>query len=210
MNDPSIDGLSIPTTHSTSDQEVRKSRFIGHAYPVSNTADVRGLIDRMRTEYPDATHVAHAYLIGPRASQTAGLSDDGEPKGTAGKPILDMIQGRSISNVLVMVVRYFGGTKLGTGGLVRAYGDCARRTLDLLVLEPFITFSEFRIVLSYDLYDAASRIIRDHGAKNLEEEFGLDIRIRGKMPLQERDRCNLRLADISRGALQLESESGDE
>ena len=108
--------------------EIKKSKFIGYAYKISSVSDVKNTLEKLKKEHKKATHICYAYkLIGEDYSEKA--FDDGEPNGTAGKPILNVINKKNLSNILVVVVRYFGGIKLGAGGLLRAYSKTASETL---------------------------------------------------------------------------------
>ncbi|TGD74695.1 YigZ family protein [Mangrovimicrobium sediminis] len=121
----------VPAAQAQVEYEVKKSRFIARVLPVSSREEVNAEVARARADYPDARHHCWAYLLGRPADATgAGMSDDGEPAGTAGKPILNVLQHGELGDVLVIVVRYFGGIKLGAGGLVRAYGSAARLALE--------------------------------------------------------------------------------
>lgn len=120
----------VPSGYLERETEVKKSRFIARVYPVSSRDEVREHIARAHQDYPDARHVCWAYQIGrPGSAAEAAMNDDGEPSGTAGKPILNVIQHKDMGDVLVIVVRYFGGIKLGAGGLVRAYAGAAESVL---------------------------------------------------------------------------------
>ncbi|WP_205422662.1 IMPACT family protein [Seongchinamella sediminis] len=111
---------------------VRKSRFIARLEPVTDRAQVNAAVARARQDYPDARHHCWAYLLGrPADAAGAGMSDDGEPAGTAGRPILNVLQYGELGNALVIVSRYFGGIKLGAGGLVRAYASATQQVLDI-------------------------------------------------------------------------------
>lgn len=120
----------IPAGYLERETEVKKSRFIARVYPVSDRDDVRTYVDQAHLDYPDARHVCWGYQIGrPGSAAEAAMNDDGEPSGTAGKPILGVIQHKDMGDVLVIVIRYFGGIKLGAGGLVRAYAGAAESVL---------------------------------------------------------------------------------
>ena len=106
----------------------KKSRFIAHVFPVRTEEEVLDLIEQTKKKYWDARHNCHAYILGA-GGEVSRCSDDGEPSGTAGRPILDVLMGRELRNVLVIVTRYFGGTLLGTGGLIRAYSAAAQEGL---------------------------------------------------------------------------------
>lgn len=120
----------VPSGYLERETEVKKSRFIARVHPVSSRDEVREHVARAHQDYPDARHVCWAYQIGrPGSAAEAAMNDDGEPSGTAGKPILNVIQHKDMGDVLVIVVRYFGGIKLGAGGLVRAYAGAAESVL---------------------------------------------------------------------------------
>ncbi|MDX1800699.1 MAG: YigZ family protein [Marinobacter sp.] len=120
----------IPEGFLERETDVRKSRFIARVLPVSSRDDVRAMVARAWADHPDARHVCWAYQIGrPGSAAEAGMNDDGEPSGTAGKPILNVIQHKALGDVAVVVIRYFGGIKLGAGGLVRAYAGATERVL---------------------------------------------------------------------------------
>lgn len=120
----------IPAGYLERETEVKKSRFIARVYPVSDRDDVRAYVEQAHRDYPDARHVCWGYQIGrPGSAAEAAMNDDGEPSGTAGKPILSVIQHKDMGDVLVIVIRYFGGIKLGAGGLVRAYAGAAESVL---------------------------------------------------------------------------------
>ncbi|MDR9424456.1 MAG: YigZ family protein [Marinobacter sp.] len=120
----------VPAGFVERETEIKKSRFIARVYPVSNRDDVRERVAEAHRDFPDARHVCWGYQIGrPGSAAEAAMNDDGEPSGTAGKPILNVIQHKDMGDVLVIVIRYFGGIKLGAGGLVRAYAGAAESVL---------------------------------------------------------------------------------
>ena len=120
----------IPAGFLERETEIKKSRFIARVAPVSSRDDVKSWLEQARNDHPDARHICWAYQIGrPGAAAEAAMNDDGEPSGTAGKPILSVIQHKDLGDVLVMVLRYFGGIKLGAGGLVRAYAGATEAVL---------------------------------------------------------------------------------
>jgi uncharacterized YigZ family protein len=120
----------VPAGFLERETEVKKSRFIARVAPVSSREEVRAWLEQAHRDHPDARHICWGYQIGrPGAAAEAAMNDDGEPSGTAGKPILGVIQHKDMGDVLVMVIRYFGGIKLGAGGLVRAYAGAAESVL---------------------------------------------------------------------------------
>ena len=112
----------------TNEIEIKKSRFITYLYNIDDESKVNGIIDGIKSEHKKARHVVYVYKIG----NTAKINDDGEPKGTAGKPIFNVIEKNNLNNVLIVIVRYFGGIKLGAGGLFRAYSNSASEIIKRL------------------------------------------------------------------------------
>ncbi|WP_323843642.1 YigZ family protein [Moraxella sp. Pampa] len=130
--------------------EIKKSQFLAFAYPIDSKDQVMFHVEQLKSAYPDARHHCTAYIIGdPNNTTSAGFDDDGEPNGTAGRPILNVLQHKSIGNVLVVVVRYFGGIKLGAGGLTRAYATATQMVVDNMVLMPFIAKSKVKVVTDF-------------------------------------------------------------
>lgn len=126
----------VPQRSASVEYEVKKSRFIAYAHHVHSREEAISAVDALREKYPDARHHCWAYLIGsPHSPTTVAMNDDGEPSGTAGKPILNVLQHKDVGDIIIVVVRYFGGIKLGAGGLVRAYSHSAQMVMDVLELE---------------------------------------------------------------------------
>lgn len=124
--------------------EIKKSEFLSFAFPVASAEEVQSTLKEIRLKYSDARHVCYACVVSK--PQMEKCSDDGEPDGTAGKPLLELIKKKGITNILLVVVRYFGGIKLGAGGLVRAYTRAGVLSLDKCVLQEIKTYKRFRIL----------------------------------------------------------------
>ena len=126
--------------------EIKKSAFIAYAYPVTSREQAMFHVEQLRGQYADARHWCWAYIIGdPNNTTSAGFDDDGEPNGTAGRPILNVMQHKSIGNIIIIVVRYFGGIKLGAGGLTRAYAGSAQAAVDQMILCPYVPMTQVNI-----------------------------------------------------------------
>ncbi|HCH26688.1 MULTISPECIES: YigZ family protein [Psychrobacter] len=146
--------------------EIKKSEFIAHAYPVSSREQAMFHVEQLREQYPDAHHWCWAYIIGdPDNTTSAGFDDDGEPNGTAGRPILGVLQHKSIGNVIIVVVRYFGGIKLGAGGLTRAYAGSAQAAVDQMTLSPYIPMAKVQIVATFATEAQCRYVIEDLGGQ---------------------------------------------
>ena len=130
--------------------EIKKSEFIACAYPVTSREQAMFHVEQLREQYPDARHFCWGYIIGdPDNTTSAGFDDDGEPSGTAGRPILNVLQHKSIGNVIIVVVRYFGGIKLGAGGLTRAYAGAAQTAVDEMTLNPYVPMAKIQILAEF-------------------------------------------------------------
>lgn len=165
----------------SAETKVKGSRFIGFACPVQTRDEVETHLQGIRKKYHDATHHCYAFRLGADGKDFR-TSDGGEPTGTAGKPILDALDGQQLTDVFCLVTRYFGGTKLGTGGLARAYGDCAAITLDAATrIHKFVYFS-FRLSFPYALTGTVMSIISARECQIAETRYGEDtemlIRVR--------------------------------
>lgn len=148
----------------------RSSKFLTYAYPVESEEEIKELLDALRKEYYDATHHCYAYRLGPQG-ETFRANDDGEPSGTAGKPILGQLLSADLTNCLVVVVRYFGGTKLGVSGLIQAYKES---TADVIAVSKIIEKTVDRIIkvdFSYISMNGVMRIIKDMNPRIDEQIF---------------------------------------
>lgn len=148
----------------------KMSRFLSFALPVSNAEEARSLVKKYQNEYHDARHVCWAYMIGADRTEWQ-LNDNGEPSGTAGKPILGQINSLGLTDVLVIVVRYFGGIKLGTPGLIAAYREAARLALEEAGKREMRKMSRFRLVFSYVNMDGVMRIVKSGDVEIKEKIF---------------------------------------
>lgn len=154
----------------------KRSKFIAYAIPVRTVDDVKNEVDKYRKEYYDARHVCWAYMLGAERLDFRA-NDDGEPSGTAGKPILGQINSNELTDVLVIVVRYFGGIKLGTGGLIVAYRAAAAEALSQAeVVEKTVDFST-NFVFEYPFLNDVMKIVKDVEPNILHQEFDMDCRM---------------------------------
>lgn len=134
------------TTPCQAQLEIKKSEFLGFAYPITDREQLMFHVEQLRAQYPDARHICYGYIIGdPNNTTSAGFDDDGEPGGTAGKPILNVLQHKAIGNCAILVVRYFGGIKLGAGGLTRAYSGTAQAVVDNMTLAEFVPMTQIDV-----------------------------------------------------------------
>lgn len=158
--------------------EVKKSRFIATAKICRSLEQAKQLVRDMRALHPDANHVVHAAVVG-RTGSLFSSSDDKEPKNTAGRPALEVVKGSGITDICVLIVRYFGGTLLGTGGLVAAYGDSAKGVISLCRTEELVEKASLHILVSYAQYKPVRLLLESEGCTITGEEFGTDVAIDG-------------------------------
>lgn len=165
----------IPAAQARIENRVVNSRFIATAAPAFTVEEARAFIARINTEFPDASHNVPAYVIGHGQSVTAHCHDAGEPSGTAGRPMLAVLQGSGLGDVAVVVTRYFGGTKLGTGGLVRAYGDAVRNLLAVLPRAAKVPTQTMMVEVPYTLLEQVRLLIAAHHGELQDERFAAEI-----------------------------------
>ena len=147
--------------YASAELEIKRSRFLAEVFPVSTQGQARSLLKAQKERHEDATHVVHGFVLGP-AAEVLGMSDDGEPAGTAGRPVLDVLKGRGCTNILLTVTRWFGGILLGTGGLVKAYGDSAKAVLSVARFHQLVARRSFRFSVDYEQYQQIKRYLADH------------------------------------------------
>lgn len=183
---------------------VKGSRFIAEIFIVDNQKSAREKLLEVKKIYEDATHVVHAFITG-KQGEVCGMSDDGEPSGTAGRPVLDVLKGSGITNVLLTVTRYFGGTLLGTGGLVHAYSDSAKSVLELVQTEELVEKKLFSFTSDYSTYTGIKRMFETYNIDSLEENYGEGVEVSGQIySCQCEDFCN-KIFNFSKGKITVET-----
>ncbi len=165
------------TAWARTEHVVKRSRFIAEAGPVVSRETAEKRVSEVRSNHPNANHVVYAYAYGPERSVQYAMSDDGEPRNTAGRPTLEVLKGSSLTDCIVTVVRYFGGTKLGTGGLVRAYGEAAKLVLAELPREARILRVRGSILAAYDVRPVIRRVIDEYRGRVVRETFTTGVEL---------------------------------
>ena len=200
----------IPGREARIEDQVINSRFIATAGPVFSVEEAKSFVVRIRGEFADASHNVPAYIIGHGASVIAHCHDDGEPSGTAGRPALAVLQGSGLGDVAVVVTRYFGGTKLGTGGLVRAYGDAVRHVLAVLPRAQKVPTHTVLIVAPYPLFERIRLSISDHHGHVLNEEFAAEVTLTAQFAVRDLAGFQSSLQELSKGTLEALVVASDE
>lgn len=183
--------------------KVKGSRFIASLAPATSGEAALDFVEAHRAEFRDATHNCFAWRLG-QGDDAWRASDDGEPSGTAGRPILREIDGRRLSDVVVVVTRYFGGTKLGSGGLIRAYGGAAAAALDLAEIIERPVVETLRLVHAYDASGAVQGVLSAFGLEPVGADYGAEVRMEIAVPVEDVERLKVALVDATRGQIELE------
>ena len=185
----------IPATY---EEKIKRSVFIANVFPCRDEEEARSILAQVTAKYRDATHNCRAYVL---ADGTEYSSDDGEPSGTAGKPILGAIKRSGLVNVMVIVTRYFGGVKLGVRGLIDAYGDTAMKALEVCGKVERVITSSFRISMGYNSVGNVTRLLER--AVNLKWDYSENVKVFADVPESECDRVSRELEEMkARGIIE--------
>jgi uncharacterized YigZ family protein len=196
-------GYRVPTGPARCEIEVSQSRFIASLSPAQTADEARAFLHSVRVEFPDATHHVYAFRAGFPPSVTEGMSDAGEPAGTAGPPVLAVVRGSGAGDLVVVVTRYFGGTKLGTGGLVRAYTQAAQEVLAGTAFEEKRDMVTASIDMPYALFGSSRRAVEAEGGEIIDQTFGTCVTLVLRIERSAFAGLRLVLADLSAGSLSL-------
>lgn len=175
----------------------RRSRFIGYIAPVRTEEEATAFISEKKALHWDASHNVYAYIL--REGQTRRYSDDGEPQGTAGVPVLEVLQREGLVDVAAVVTRYFGGVLLGAGGLVRAYSHAAKLAVDAAERMVMSECAELSAMFSYDQYGRIERLLAKYGARTLGSDYAADVTLRVLMKANRVEAFQRDLAELTAG-----------
>lgn len=170
------------------------SKFLAFAYPVSSEEEIKEKLDGLRKQFHDARHHCYAYIVGLK-DQAYRANDDGEPNHSAGDPILGQIRSKNLTNCLIVVVRYFGGTKLGVGGLISAYKIAAEAALDKADVVTIYSKTRFKLTFAYDVTSDVERILNEFEIEYLEKNYTSDCEFIGRIKDED--------VEVLRGKLEL-------
>ncbi|MBR5646891.1 MAG: YigZ family protein [Treponema sp.] len=198
--------MDILTKKVEFEEKIKGSRFLSELIPIESQNQARDIIKTQKEKYPDSTHVVHAFIIG-NTGQIQGMSDDGEPSGTAGRPVLDVLKGRNCTNVMLTVTRWFGGTLLGTGGLVKAYSGGAKQVIEKAGNEnafcELIEKKDFSFSCDYSLYKLIKNNFESFTLFELQEQFETQIKITGRIKADQFEGFSKILLNLSNGKIRL-------
>ena len=203
-------GYLIPAAEASAQITDRGSRFLGICTCVETVEEARAFLQEVRRRHADASHHVYAFAVGHGASVTHGMSDDGEPSGTAGRPVLAVVQGAGLGDLIVVVIRWFGGTKLGTGGLVRAYTKAAQQALAATSTVRRVQTKTVVMRLPYDRYDACLESLRraaeqdpENAVEIVDEAFAEHATVHLCGPEEGVDAMIIHFRDVTSGRAQL-------
>lgn len=193
------DRYPIPAGEARVELQVKNSRFIGRAARTPSVEEARAFIEKVKIENPNHSHAVYAFAIGYGASVTHGMSDAGEPSGTAGRPALAVVKGSGLGDVTVVIIRYFGGTKLGTGGLVKAYTETAQLALADLPVAEKIEWQAVQVTVPYPYYEQIKRLVTEHQGQVEAEEFGSEVTLRLIFTIDDLPTFKTAVSELTRG-----------
>jgi uncharacterized YigZ family protein len=177
------------------EQIINKSRFITYLFPVATEDEAKDKLSQIKAKHSDATHNCYGYIVG-KTGNIAKFSDDGEPSGTAGVVIFDVLQKNNLTNILAIVTRYFGGIKLGAGGLVRAYSSSVALAIDQATKVEIIEYSNLEITCDYSILGVIEKYIEGYEIK--EKQFSYKVTIIIKIPTKDATLLQEKLINISK------------
>jgi len=201
VNSRSVKGTLIPASRFSTEIRISNSRFIATIAPAFSVTDAKAFIQEIKLVYSDATHNVPLYQIGSGSSVIAHSSDNGEPSGTAGRPALAVLTGSGLGDAAMVITRYFGGTKLGTGGLVKAYSDSARSVIQAVPKAKKVTVHHCRISGPYNLFEQLLRILKKAGGNVDREEFMENVTIHFSIPVITFDKLAGQILDFTNGQI---------
>lgn len=194
--------LAAPIESTT---EEKNSEFLTFLHPITSREEAMAQVELYRKKYPDARHVCWAYVIGnTRQPQTQAFSDDGEPSGTAGKPMLHVLTEREVGNALAVVVRYFGGVKLGAGGLVRAYSGAVSSAVNCAQLSPVVPSVAVKVQVDFAREAKVRHLANHYEGELLQVDYAAQVRLTIKLPAAQRADFTRQLIDETAGTAVIE------
>lgn len=200
----SMGSYSIPLHEIRREQTVVNSRFIATLAPAFSSEEARAFITRIKKEFADASHNVPAYIIGGGNTVTEYFSDDGEPSGTAGRPALAVLRGSGLGDVVVVIARYFGGTLLGTGGLVKAYTESTQMVVNAVRRGRRVPVHVAMLAIPYHLLERVRLLVTRRGGEVLTEDYAADITMTLQFPFESFDAFQIDLREMSGGKVRAE------
>ena len=190
----------VPAARHRVEQTIERSRFLCTVQRAATPEEAQAFVRELNAEFPDATHNCWAYVAGPPGSTgRIGMSDADEPHGTAGRPMLTVLLHSGVGEIAAVVTRYYGGTKLGTGGLVKAYGGAVQLALETLPRGERVDYADVAVAIGYPSIDAVQQQLAAHEAEVVAQEYGAGVTYRLRVPRPRVAALRAALADATRG-----------
>ncbi len=195
-----MESYIVPFQEAETEMIEKRSRFIGHIWRVESEEEARMHIEATKKKYHDARHNCWCYVI--REGNILRYSDDGEPQGTAGQPMLNVFQREEVTNVCCVVTRYFGGILLGAGGLTRAYGGTAKLALNEAGISRMRLWASLAVPCSYSLYERMRLVVEQCGGVITDTDFGTDVVITVTLPAEDVDAFSAQVTELTAGSVE--------
>lgn len=197
---PAAVSYPVPAARHRVEQSIERSRFICTVARASSPEEAQHVVRELNAEFADATHNCWAYVAGPPGStERIGMSDAGEPHGTAGRPMLTVLLHSGVGEVIAVVTRYYGGIKLGTGGLARAYSGAVQLAMEALPLALRVDWVEVTVIVGYPAISAVQSLVPQHGGEFLAEDYGAEVTFRLRVPAPSLAALRTAIGDATRG-----------
>ncbi|MBE6380803.1 MAG: YigZ family protein [Lentisphaerae bacterium] len=194
--------MKVLTAPTVGEMVVKKSRFIAEAIPVDSPEKAREVWRSQKLKYDNGGHIVFAFAVGSSGG-VQGCSDDGEPSGTAGRPMLEVVKNSGITNLIVTAARWYGGIKLGTGGLVRAYTECAQMALENAPVRELQYMSHIDFALPYNFLEVTRKRLNELAFESFDESFAGEVNFSGRLPEANLPELEKFLQDLSKGSIQI-------
>ncbi|HIC89524.1 MAG TPA: YigZ family protein [Anaerolineae bacterium] len=195
----------IPGGRVRTEEVIRRSRFITTVDCAPDVAAAQAFIAEMRQEFADATHNGYAYVVGPPGSTTqVGMSDDGEPSGTAGRPMLTVLLNSGLGDIVAVVTRYYGGAKLGTGGLIRAYSGGVKAALEILPHSERIPWVQLHCRIPYHWLEPLQRMLPKYEAELISQDYGVSVTLGLRLPKEHLQAFSEHLTNLTNAEAEIE------
>ncbi len=195
-----MESYIVPFQEAETEMIEKRSRFIGHIWRVESEEEARMHIEATKKKYHDARHNCWCYVV--REGNILRYSDDGEPQGTAGQPMLNVFQREEVTNVCCVVTRYFGGILLGAGGLTRAYGGTAKLALNEAGISRMRLWASLAVPCSYSLYERMRLLVEQCGGVITDTDFGTDVVITVTLPAEDVDAFSAQVTELTAGSVE--------
>jgi uncharacterized YigZ family protein len=194
----------VPAEEIRRELTVSNSRFVASLAPVFSVDEAKAFINHIKAEFADASHNVPLYLVGHGTSEIAHCSDAGEPSGTAGRPALAVLRGSSLGDVAVVITRYFGGTKLGTGGLVRAYSEAVRQVVEAVPRAEKVLTHTIMLAFPYTYLERVRMLVAAQDGTVLDEDFTADVTLTARLRVDKLPAFQAGLSELTNGKVQAE------